>query len=215
MNPNSSNQFLYRRTRQRHSGDDAIDPALQDYVLLPKGFTEYIHHVGNASELNSIMRSGLIPGGKSLKRGRQAVFFTAVNPMEDAYGMEETPCDLTKPRIAPSKNTWKRLQNIVFWCNLKLSQVKGLQFYQTQSHAVVLLSTLPAACKEKAVCMKTQDEFYQKVRLTPRMPRVVLKSNSQWSTRSPKPRSKIILGTIELFENLRGNLNNTVDHRIS
>ena len=31
----------------------------------------------------------------------------------------------------------------------------------------------------KAVCMKTQDELCQKVRLTPRLPRVVLRSNSQ------------------------------------
>ena len=65
-------------------GDDAIDPALQDNVLLPKGFTEYIYHVWNASELkNSIIRNGFIPGGRKLKRGRQAVFFTTVNPMDD------------------------------------------------------------------------------------------------------------------------------------
>ena len=93
--------------------------------------------------------------------------------------MEETPRDLTKPRIAPHKNTWKRLQNMVYWCNLKLAQEKGSHFYQTRSHAVVLHNTQPAACIEKAVCMKTQEELYQKVRLTPRLPRVVLKSNSQ------------------------------------
>ena len=52
VNPNSSNQFLYLRTIQGHSGDNAVDPALQDNVLLPKGFTEYMHHVGNASEVN-------------------------------------------------------------------------------------------------------------------------------------------------------------------
>ena len=60
----------------------------------------------NVSDMNSIIRSGLIPGGKSIKRGRQAVSFTRTNPMEDDNGMGETPCDLTKPRIAPSKNTW-------------------------------------------------------------------------------------------------------------
>ena len=117
---------------------NAVDPALQDNVLLPKGFTEYIYHVGNANELNSIIRKGLIPGGKSLKRGRQAVFSTTVNPMEDVHGMGQTPCDLTKPRIAPYKNIWKRLQNTVFWCKLKLAQERGLQFYQTRTHAVVL-----------------------------------------------------------------------------
>ena len=78
-------------------------------------------------------------------------------------------------------------------------QEKGLQFYQTRSHAVVLYNTLPAACIEKAVYMKTQDELHQKMRFTPRVPRVVLKSNSQhaWSARSTKPRRKIILGTIK------------------
>ena len=43
---------------------------------------------------------------------------------------ERPPCDLTKPRIMPSKNTWKRLQNTVFWFNLKLGQERGLQVYQ-------------------------------------------------------------------------------------
>ena len=105
----------------------------------------------NASEMNSIVRSGLIPGGRSLKRGWQSVFFTITNPMEDNNGMEETPCDLTKPRIAPYKNTWKPPQNTVFWCNWKLAQERGLQFNQTRSHAIVLYNTLPAVCIEKAL----------------------------------------------------------------
>ena len=73
VNPNSFNQSLYLRAIQGHSGDNATDPELQDNVLLPKGFTGYIYHVGNASEWNSIIRNELIPVGKSLKRGRQAV----------------------------------------------------------------------------------------------------------------------------------------------
>ena len=47
-------------------------------------------------------------------------------------------------------------------------------------------SLTPAACIEKAVCMKTQEELYQKVRLTPRLPRVVLKSNSQHGQQDPR-----------------------------
>ena len=113
-NPKSSNQFLYLRAIQGHSGDNAIDPTLQDNVLSPKGFTEYIYHIGNANELNSIIRNGLRPGGTSLKRGRQAVLFTTVNPMDDGCGMEETPRDLTKPRITPYKNTWKHFQILYF-----------------------------------------------------------------------------------------------------
>ena len=86
--------------------------------------------------------------------------------MEDGNSMGETPRDLTRPRIAHHNNTWKRFQNTVYGCNLKLAQEKGLQFNQ--------------ACIEKAVCMKTREELHQKVRLTPRMQRIVLKSNSQY-----------------------------------
>ena len=107
------------------------------------------------------------------------MFFTIVNPMEDDNCMEETPCDFTKPRIVPYGHSWNPFQNTVYWCNLKLAQERGLQFYQTRSHAIVLYNTLPAVCIEKVVCMKTKDEIYQKVRLTPRVPRVVFKSNSQ------------------------------------
>ena len=106
--------------------------------------------------------------------------------MDDGNGMGETPRDLTKPRITPYKNTWKRFQNTVCWCNSKFALEKGLQLFQTRSHAVVLYNTLLASCIEKAVCMKTQVELHQKVRLTPRVPRVVLKSNSQYGQQDPR-----------------------------
>ena len=64
LNPNSSKHFLHFRAIQGHSGGNIVDPALQDNVLLPKGFTEYIFHVGNVSEIHSTIRSGLNPGGK-------------------------------------------------------------------------------------------------------------------------------------------------------
>ena len=77
-------------------------------------------------------------------------------------------------------------KHTVLWCNLKLVQARDLQFYQTRSHGVVFYNTLLVACIEKAVCMKTTEELYQKVRLTPRVPRVVLKSNSQYGLQDPQ-----------------------------
>ena len=65
VNPHSFNQFLCLRAIQGHSGENAVDPTLQDKVLLPKGFTEYIIHVGNVSEVHSTIRCGLISGGKA------------------------------------------------------------------------------------------------------------------------------------------------------
>ena len=124
------------------------------------------------------MNHGLIPGGVSFRTGRQAVFFTAVNPMDNQDDSGETLCDLSTARIAPYRNTWRPFQNAVFWCNLKLAQQTGLQFDQTRSHAVVLYNTLLAEFIEKAICMKTKDLIYQRESVILR-PRVALRVNSQ------------------------------------
>ena len=179
LNPHSSKHILYFIASHGHSGGNLVDPALQESVVLPEDFTEYIYHVGNVSEIHSIIRSGLIPGGRSLKRDRQSVFFTAVNPMDDDQSMEEIRCDLDKPRIAPYKNTWRPHQHTVYWYFLKFAQKEGLQLYQRRSHAIVLFNTHFAICNETAVCMKTKEELHHKVYQSPRLPRGVLKPNSQ------------------------------------
>ena len=80
LNPKFSKHFLYFLAIQRHSGGNLVDLAFEDNVLLPEDFSVYIYHIGNVSEIHSIIRSGLIPGGSSLKRDGQSVFFTTVNP---------------------------------------------------------------------------------------------------------------------------------------
>ena len=113
---------------------------------------------------------------------------------------------------------YKNQQNTVFWCNLKLAQRKGLQFYQTRSHAIALFNTLPAMCIEKVVYMKTGEDLYCKVYQSPRLPRAVFTPNLPGSI---QPRSKNILrpskrtmrevrGNSSLEETRRGN----VDYRI-
>ena len=108
------------------------------------------------------MNHGLNPGRVSSRTDRQAVFFTIVNPMDNQDGLGETLCDLSHSRIAPYKNTSKRFQNTVVWCNLKLLQQRGLQFYQTRSNAVILFDTLLAEFIEKSICMKTKDQLFSK-----------------------------------------------------
>ena len=75
----SGQEILDLRALQGHSGHNLIDPSLQDNVLIPNDFIEYIYHIGYAITLHSIMNSGLIPGGQNLSK-RQAVFFTSVDP---------------------------------------------------------------------------------------------------------------------------------------
>ena len=102
----TSGEILYLRALQGHSGRNFIDPALQDNVLIPNNFFEYIYHVGCAVSVHSITNSGLIPGGQNSRRARQTVFFTAVNPMKKNH-QDPIELDLTKPRLASYKQQWK------------------------------------------------------------------------------------------------------------
>ena len=158
-NPNSSKHFLYFRAIQGHSRGNLVDPALQGNVLLPEDFTEYIHHVGSLSEICSTIRSGLIPGGRSLKRDRQSVFFTAVNPMDDDQSMEEN--------------------------SMRLGQAKDRTFKARTEERIAILSntitrnrspqhTTCYLCGENGM-HETKVELYQ----SPRLPRVILKPNSR------------------------------------
>ena len=158
LNPHSFEHFLCCRAIHGHSGGTLVDPALHDNVLLLDDFVEYVYHIGNANGMLSIIQCGLTLGGKSLSRDRPCAFFTAVNPLYAHQNQEEVQNDLDKPRIAVYNNTWRIHQNTVNWCNLKLAQRKGLQFYQTRSNAIALFNTLPAICFDKVVYLKTGEE---------------------------------------------------------
>ena len=56
-------------------------------------------------------------GGKDTKEGRQTVFVTAVDPMNEPQ--EGEPFDVTKPRQVPCRTRWKVYQNALCWINLK------------------------------------------------------------------------------------------------
>ena len=52
--------IIYFRALQGHSGRNLIDPSLQDNVVIPSGFFQYIYHIGCGFNLHSIINSGLI-----------------------------------------------------------------------------------------------------------------------------------------------------------
>ena len=162
VNPNSSKHFLYFWGIQGHSGNSGgnlVDPTLQDNVLLPEDFTEYIYHIGNANEIHSLIRSSLIPGGKCLKRDRQSVFFTAVNPMYANQDPEEVQYDLDKPRIAVYKNTWIIHQNIniyTIWSSLKEKNSSSIKLDRTQSSFTTHSQLMHAACRKESTVEQRQ-----------------------------------------------------------
>ena len=113
-----------------------------------------------------------------------------------------------------TKNTRKRFQNKVFWCNLKLAQQGGLPFYQTRSNAVILHDTLPAEFIEKAICMKTKDQLYRRESVILR-PRVVLKANSQYDSQDlPEQEGRSPWESQQDAENYGETRSNTADYRV-
>ena len=160
----SSGEFLYLRALQGHSGRNLVDLTLQDNVLIPDNFFEYIYHIGCAVSVHSITNSRLIAGGQSSCRERQTVFFLPVNPMDK----DPETIDLKAPRLARYMHkAWKKHQNTVYWFDIKHAQKKGLKFYQTRSNAIILYNTLTAFCIPKAIQMETGEIIYEKVYESP------------------------------------------------
>ena len=92
----------------------------------------------------------------------------------------KTPCDLTKPRIVPYKNVWETSSEygILVQFGPRLRERIALLPDKVACNRT-LRHTTSCVCIQKVVYMKTKDELYQKVPLTPTLPRVVLRSNSQ------------------------------------
>ena len=165
----SGQEILYLRAIQGHSGRNLVDPSLQDNVLIPNDFFEYIYHIGCAINLHSITNSGLIAGGQNLGK-RQTVFFTSVDPINKEH-RDPNIIDLETPRLAwYHQKKWKKHQNTVYWVDIKLAQKKGFEFYQSRSNAIIVYDTLPAYCIPKAIMMETGEIIYEKVYASPPPP---------------------------------------------
>ena len=77
----NSGTILYLRALQGHSGNNLIDPTLQDNVMIESGIFHHIYHIGCAFNLHSIINNGLILGGQDSSR-RQTVFFLPIDPRD-------------------------------------------------------------------------------------------------------------------------------------
>ena len=143
MNPYSADTILYLRTIQGHSGGTYIGPTLQDNLLLPTDFAEHIYHVGSSHDTHSIIQSRLIPGGKRRQeRETCGVLYGREPNVHRLLSRKGLRRDEAQD-FAAYKHNWKMHQNTVYWCNLRVAQSKGLQFYQTRSNAIILYNILP------------------------------------------------------------------------
>ena len=188
----NSGRILYLRALQGRSGNNLIDPTLQDNVVIESGIFHHIYHIGCAFNLHSIINNGLIPGGQDLSR-RQTVFFLPIDPRDESHRDPEH-IDFSVPRRAQYvHSTWKRHQDAVFWVDINLAIKGRLTFYQTRSSAIILQGTLPAHCIPKVVRLKNGEVLYEKSYLSPRPPpKISLRHDYDWTTVEQQPVGKLV-----------------------
>ena len=76
-------------------------------------------HKRSSFHCTSILKSGLVAGGRTSKDGRQTVFFAPLNPtFENEPGEILTSDDFTKPRMEHYRSKWRLSQDAVYWVNL-------------------------------------------------------------------------------------------------
>ena len=174
-------RILYLRALQVHSGNNLIDPTLQDNVVIGSGIFHHIYHIGCAFNLHSVINNGLIPGGQDLSR-RQTVFFLPIDPIDKDHKDPEH-IDFSVPRRARYVHSaWKKHQDPVFWVDINLAIREGLTFYQTRSNAIILQGTLPACCIPKVEKLKTGEVLYERPYLSPRPPpKISLRHDHDWT----------------------------------
>ena len=136
----SNNNLLYVHAIQGHSGGELI--ALELNVAIPLRWKDY-HHVGSTSTVNSL-QAGLIAGGKDAEEG-QTVFFTILDPV----GAETTMISESQEKYTTRTSGTNISQDAVYWVTLEKAQDKGLQFWQTRSHTIILSDSVPTALRKE------------------------------------------------------------------
>ena len=191
-------QFLYLRAIQGHSGDKCWLTCIarlrtDTERILPSTSTMS----GWRIKFNSVMRNVLLPGGHKVQKTKTSSLLHNSGPDGGRKWHGWNP--MRSWRNQGSRRHTKILGNafkiLYFGAIWSSPKREVLQFCQTRSRAVVLYNTLLAACIEKAECVKTSDELHSECATSRAEIEFAI-----WSTRSAKPRRKIILGNIKRFE---------------
>ena len=111
------------------------------------------------------------------KDGRRFFFSTSPDPMSKEP--DEEYQYLLRPRKVHNMSNWEVTQDAIYWINLRQAQDKGLQFWQTRSHAVILYDSVPTDCIEKVVSTKTGVILHQRIPTPRSLPKIVLTDSWQ------------------------------------
>ena len=148
--------ILYFRAIRGRTRGNMIAPDLMGHVAIPYTWKEFLFHRGCSHNVRSILRSGLIAGGRECKEGRQTIFFTPLNLHYEGIS--------------------KTNQDAVYWINLARARDKGLQFWLRRSHAISVCSFLLADGIFKVISQRQEKTLFERLSTPRPAPKIVLKS---------------------------------------
>ena len=153
LNP-ASQHLLYFRAIQGHSGGTLVEPALQDNVLLPHDFADYICHIGNAHDMHSIIQGGSIPGEKKSQEGQGVSVFHSrepdVHPSQTCTQYTHKHCTYSAEQSLHKRGTHRtrlaqelhsifvRLKRSVIW-SAHVSPIVALSVASYHEHIIFLI----------------------------------------------------------------------------
>ena len=157
------NTFMKEVTRRGSStaGGNMIASQLMGHVIIRHNWKEFVFHRDCSFNINSILESGLIAGGRESKEGRQTIFFTPLtlfeeNPDEEAFGD-----DLS--RKVHDHSIWEHGQDVVNWVKLSRAQDQGFGFWQTKSNAIIVHNLVQADCIHKLISQKGDRSLFERL----------------------------------------------------
>ena len=153
--------LCYFRAFQGHSGGIPRSPALMKYTLIPYDWKKYFYHRGSQGVFQSLLVSGIIPGGKEEDKVRQAVF---LNPFGKRPGRGEASFRLhSSSKKFKKKPNGNAIKNTLYWVRLKEAQDQGLEFWQTKSCAIVTYVTVPGDCIDRVTVQNGDRVLFERL----------------------------------------------------
>ena len=126
-------------------------------------------HRGISWNFQSILESGIIPGGKENDRARQSVLCTALNPFGRDPEEEPRNFDYNVPQKQHCETHWKRNQYVVF-------MIKESDSGRQKSFSITTYTTVPGNCIDRVTSLNGDRVLFERLPTPRPPPKVTLKS---------------------------------------
>ena len=116
-----------------HNGVPEVNPTFFTPLQIPYEWKPLIYHTGSLNNCRSLVQGGLIAGGTSDRKGRQAWFFSAMPPLDNSLP-EASNVSTSVHKMVPYKHAKRPDLDAVYTFDFKIAQDGGLKILSSGQH---------------------------------------------------------------------------------